>query len=125
MLVSSMGLMIREVEPTGVSSRLARRLPIFSAPVSPASMKQAVQWDCDEARKGGARQDSAVSCHVRRGGRSSSRRRSPFSLVACLLALWFALSARAQTIRLFEGFEGNFPEDNGWAVGDANTNGLV
>ena len=42
----------------------------------------------------------------------------------CLLC-GFSLSALAQTIRLSEGFEGAFPGDNGWLVGDANSNGLV
>src|SRR5439155_3791706 len=37
------------------------------------------------------------------------------------LALGVAGNARAQTASLlFEGFEGNFPSDNGWSVGDAN-----
>src|SRR6266487_1706436 len=37
------------------------------------------------------------------------------------LALGVAGNARAQTTSLlFEGFEGSFPSDNGWSVGDAN-----
>ena len=37
------------------------------------------------------------------------------------LTLGVAGNARAQTASLlFEGFEGNFPSDNGWSVGDAN-----
>src|SRR6266487_5781463 len=45
-------------------------------------------------------------------------------LAVCLVCC-FGLSAPSQTILLFEGFEGNFPSDNGWAVGDANADGLV
>ena len=41
---------------------------------------------------------------------------------ACLAALWLVAqgSLPAQTTLLFEGFEGNFPADNGWSVGDTN-----
>jgi hypothetical protein len=45
-------------------------------------------------------------------------------LAVCLVC-GFALLAPAQTVLLFEGFEGTFPENNGWAVGDANADGLV
>ena len=45
----------------------------------------------------------------------------------CWLAglIWCAVLAPvgAQVTNLFEGFEGNFPEDNGWSVGDSNPSG--
>ncbi|MBI5383844.1 MAG: CHRD domain-containing protein [Verrucomicrobia bacterium] len=44
------------------------------------------------------------------------------ALVASL-ALSLPLALLAQTTILFEGFEGAFPGDNAWSVGDANLNG--
>src|ERR1039458_1381171 len=42
----------------------------------------------------------------------------------CLLALLLlAVPGLAQTTILTEGFEGSFPADNGWSVGDANASG--
>jgi hypothetical protein len=47
----------------------------------------------------------------------------PLILAVCLL-LSGRLALTAQTaIVLFEGFEGNFPADNGWSVRDSNPNG--
>jgi hypothetical protein len=43
--------------------------------------------------------------------------------VVLVLALTVGFSVRAQNSLLFEGFEGNFPADNGWSVGDANASG--
>src|SRR6266700_4490992 len=40
--------------------------------------------------------------------------------LALALALAWTPDARSQTTLLFEGFEGNFPVDNGWSVGDLN-----
>ena len=40
-----------------------------------------------------------------------------------LLLLVLEQPLRAQTTVLFEGFEGNFPADNGWSVGDDNPSG--
>src|SRR5262245_10582523 len=45
------------------------------------------------------------------------------SLVALGLVCLFALAAPAQMVLLFEGFEGAFPQDNVWTVGDANPDG--
>ncbi len=96
-------------------------------------MKPVVHWQWFEARSGGARQAADVSSFGRRpapGPTSQSGvalRLPPQSkvLVALCLVCCFALRAPAQTIQLFEGFEGNFPEDNGWSVGDANPDGLL
>ena len=53
--------------------------------------------------------------------------RNPFTtLIArlgCLLLAVVAQTAFAQTTVFSEGFEGAFPQDNGWSVGDANATG--
>jgi hypothetical protein len=48
-----------------------------------------------------------------------------------ILPVWIAVlllsasSALAQTTLLSETFEGSFPADNGWSVGDANSSGTA
>ena len=44
---------------------------------------------------------------------------------ACCLFLFLSLGAAAQTTILSEGFEGNFPADNGWSVVDSNASGTT
>ena len=52
--------------------------------------------------------------------------RRHLAILAALCVLLGGLNGRAQTVLLYEGFEGNFPADNGWSVGDSNLlNGLV
>src|SRR6266581_8023708 len=55
-----------------------------------------------------------------------TRRRLWLRALWLFLGLCLLLSARpapgANTL-LYEGFEGNFPYDNGWSVGNFNTNG--
>lgn len=85
-------------------------------------MKPSVQWRLHGARTGSARQAVHAFYFGRLPGHPS--RNLPLVLVSCFLC-WFAPCASAQTIRLFEGFEGAFPQDNAWAVGDANPDGLT
>lgn len=57
------------------------------------------------------------ACH------SSDRNRAALAiLILTVLGLGWWCNARADTL-LFEGFEGNFPLDNGWSVGDSNSAG--
>lgn len=45
-------------------------------------------------------------------------------MFAVIFAFWGSVGTlKAQTTILSEGFEGNFPSDNGWSVGDANSSG--
>lgn len=63
---------------------------------------------------------------ARQGATAQGNRR--WWVVGGLAGLWLALagSLPGQTILLSETFEGNFPLDNAWSVGDANTtNGLA
>src|SRR2546426_4676725 len=55
-----------------------------------------------------------------------TRRRLWLRALWLFLGLCLLLSAQpapADVTLLLEGFEGNFPADNGWSVGNANTNG--
>jgi len=56
-------------------------------------------------------------------GRSSGTGRAALAVLA-IIALCLSLTrpAQADTL-LFEGFEGSFPFDNGWTVGDSNATG--
>ena len=53
---------------------------------------------------------------------SESGRAALAILILVVLCLGGGRSARADTL-LFEGFEGNFPTDHGWSVGDSNPAG--
>lgn len=56
-------------------------------------------------------------------GRSNRTSRATLAVLVIIgLCLGLTRTAQADTL-LFEGFEGSFPADNGWAVGDANATG--
>ena len=58
-------------------------------------------------------------------GHPSRTGRAALAVLAIFaLCLGFLRTAQAATVtNLFEGFEGSFPSDNGWTVGDANATG--